>query len=371
MRPSYRDAVLAVAVAVLAETEVLTGQVAGPRVPAALLAVPMTLSLLARRTHPLLSALAVDGAFVVNWAVGVDLYNYMATVIAGLVIAYSVAAHLPRRRAGMALACTYVAIAVSALRGPSGLLWGAVLVGGAGLAGFAIRDRRDHIQRLAELADELEQTRDEHARAAAADERARIARDLHDIVAHSVSVMVVQAGAAEQVLGTAAERARDPLTSIQDTGRLALVELRRLLHVLRADDSEPALAPQPGLSSLDALADDVRRAGIDVQVRVRGNPAAAPAGVDLAAYRIVQEALTNVIKHAAATRAEVLLEYQPTTLCIEVVDDGRRPSPGNHNGHGLIGMRERARLCGGSVEAEHRSGGGFAVLARLPLRAGV
>ena len=184
--------------------------------------------------------------------------------------------------------------------------------------------------------------------------------------------MVVQAGAAEEVLGADPGRAREPLRSVQDTGRQALVELRRLLGVLRTDGGEAALAPQPGLDQVGALAAHVREAGVAVELCVDGDRDRVPAGVDLAAYRIVQEALTNVLKHASASHAAVRVGYRPGAIELEVLDDGHG-SPGAGNGgagtgHRLIGMRERASLYGGVLEAGPRAGGGFAVRARLPVR---
>ncbi len=366
----YLDPGIAVALAAMAEVEVVSGQVSGPRGAAAVLALPMTLPLIARRRFPLPVAGAVGVTFLLNWAVGVDLYNYLATVLVGLITAYTVAAYVRLPLALVGLGWLYLAIAVSALQGVSGLVWGAILVGGAGLAGFAIRDRRAHVVRLAELARELEVTRDEHALAAAAAERSRIARELHDIVAHSVSVMVIQAGAAEQVLASEPARAQEPLRSIQDTGRKALVELRRLLQVLRVDGAEPALAPQPRLRDLDTLMDRVRASGLTVNLHVEGAHEDVPPGVDVTAFRIVQEALTNVLKHAGATKASISVRYDRDSVRLEIVDDGQRPGRTGGNGHGLIGMRERAVLCGGTVDAAPRPAGGFAVRAHLPLEAG-
>ena len=370
-RSTAMDAVLAGILAVVAEAEILAGQVAGPRAAAIPLALLLTLPLAVRRAYPLPVAVAVSASFVLNWAVGVDMYSYWASVIAALVVAYTVAAHLQPRLAVLALACLYAAVVVSAL-GTSGLLWGGILIGGAALAGFGLRDRRRHVSQLAELAHQLELARDENARTAVAGERARIARELHDVVAHSVSVMVVQAGAAEEVLAAAPDRAREPLRSIQDTGRQALVELRRLLGVLRTDGSEAALAPQPGLDQVAALAAQVREAGVAVDLRVDGERDRVPAGVDLAAYRIVQGALTNVLKHAGASHAAVRVGYRPDLIELEIFDDGCAPpatgQATNGTGHGLIGMRERASLYGGVVEARPRPEGGFAVRARLPVK---
>jgi signal transduction histidine kinase len=370
-RADVLDAALAGSLAVLAGAEVLTGQVSGPRAAAVPLALLLTLPLAVRRRFPLPVTVAVSASFLLNWAAGVDMYSYWASIVAGLVTAYTAAAHLRPRLAALALACLYAAIAVSAL-GFSGLLWGGILVGGAALAGFALRDRRRHVSQLAGLAHQLELARDENARAAVAGERARIARELHDVVAHSVSVMVVQAGAAEEVLGADPGKAREPLRSVQDTGRQALLELRRLLGVLRTDHSEAALAPQPGLDQVGGLAAQVQGAGVAVELCVDGDRDGIPAGVDLAAYRIVQEALTNVLKHATASHAVVRVGYRPDAIELEVLDDGHGPLGAGHDGagtgQGLIGMRERASLYGGVVEARPRAEGGFAVRARLPVR---
>lgn len=372
-RANALDAALAGALAIVAEAEVLTGQVSGPRAAAVPLALLLTLPLGLRRRYPLTVTAVISAAFLLNWAAGVNMYaSYWASIVVGLITAYSAAAHLRPRSAALAVACLYVAVAVSALRGPGGPLWGAILIGGAALAGFGLRDRRRHVQKLAELARQLELARDENARAAVAGERTRIAHELHDVVAHSVSVMVVQAGAAEEVLGADPGKAREPLRSVQETGRQALVELRRLLGVLRTDDGEAALAPQPGLEQVGALAEHVREAGVPVDLRVDGARDGIPAGVDLAAYRIVQEALTNVLKHAGASRAIVRVGYRPDAVELEVINDGHGPigagNGGTGTGQGLIGMRERASLYGGVVEARPRAEGGFAVRARLPVR---
>ena len=206
-------------------------------------------------------------------------------------------------------------------------------------------------------------------------ERLLIARELHDVVAHGVSVMVVHAGAARRVIDERPEQARDALQTIETTGREALVELRRLVGILRADGAAPPLDPQRGLDSLGALIASVGSAGVPVELAVEGEPRPLPAGVDLAAYRIVQEALTNTIKHAGHARARVRVAYEGAALDLEIVDDGRSREPDGGRraivppgqGHGLIGMRERVHLYGGDFEAGPRQGGGFRVRARLPL----
>jgi signal transduction histidine kinase len=207
----------------------------------------------------------------------------------------------------------------------------------------------------------------EEARRAVSDEQARIARELHDVIAHSVSVIVVQAAAADDVFNRRPDQARAALRSIERAGREALAELRRLLGAVRPAAGADPSAPQPGLQRVDELAEPVRAGGLEVVVRHEGDPAPLPAGVDLSAYRIVQEALTNTLRHARATRAEVLLRYRPDELEVEVRDDGREAvAQGAGGGHGLVGMRERASLLGGTLEAGPLPGGGYRVHARLP-----
>jgi signal transduction histidine kinase len=239
----------------------------------------------------------------------------------------------------------------------------------AWLVGFAYHERNRRTAELTARAERAERERETEARAAAAEERARIAREMHDVVAHSLSVMVVQAGAAEAMLDADPERARRPLAAVQQTGRSALTELRRMLGVLREmADEGPGLAPQPGLSALDELARQVREAGLPVNVRVEGEPRPLPPGIDLSAYRIVQEGLTNALKHAGPATAEVVVRYGPRELELVVRDDGRGRGPSaNGGGHGLLGMRERVALYGGDLTAGPRPEGGFALAARLPL----
>ena len=245
----------------------------------------------------------------------------------------------------------------------------------------------------AQLAEEQEL----RSRWAVAAERSRIARELHDVVAHSVSVMVVQAGAARRTLAASPGQAATALGQIESTGRQALVELRRLLGLLRDDDgqaTDAVLAPQPSLANLESLAAAAREAGLPVEVTVEGEPRPLPAGVDLSAYRIVQEALTNSLKHAGPARARVRVCYGREALEVQVTDDGlggrsaarageglvvvtvgpdgelQLPGRRDGGGHGLIGMRERVALFGGALEAGADPGGGYRVAARLPLDAG-
>jgi len=237
-------------------------------------------------------------------------------------------------------------------------------------AGRAVHRQRSLADALAERAAQLEAEREEKARLAVALERARIARELHDVVTHNVSVMVVQAGVEARALGDEQPATSDVLRTIERVGRDTLVELRRLLGVLRRSDDRQGLAPQPTLDALDDLAEQIRDAGLPVAVRVEGERAPLPAGVELSAYRIVQEALTNSLRHAAAAHAEIVIRYGPAELEVEVCDDGRGPRNGTDRGHGLLGMRERVALHEGALEAGRRDGGGFRVHARLPLEAG-
>jgi signal transduction histidine kinase len=206
----------------------------------------------------------------------------------------------------------------------------------------------------------------EEARRAVSEEQARIARELHDVIAHSVSVIVVQAAAADDVFDERPDQARAALRSIEHAGRDALGELRRLLSAVQGTDPS---GPQPGLARLDELAEPLRAGGLDVVVRREGEPAPLPAGVDVSAYRIVQEALTNTLRHARATSASVTVTYEDDAVEVDVRDDGRAAGDGQGGGRGLVGMRERAALVGGTLEAGPQPGGGYRVHARLPLEA--
>jgi signal transduction histidine kinase len=242
---------------------------------------------------------------------------------------------------------------------------------GVFMVGITIRARRLRIEALEERATAVEREREEESRRAVADERLRIARELHDIVAHSMGVIAVQAGVGEHVIDTDPAEAKAALRAISDTSRSTLTEIRRMLGVLREGDDEttgPATyTPAPGLADLDRLVAEIETAGVTVAVSFAGSPVELPKGVDLAAYRIIQEALTNVLKHAGAARAEVVVRHEPGVLALEVRDDGRGVNGRSKGGgHGIVGMRERVALYGGTLEACPVSGGGFHVVARLP-----
>jgi signal transduction histidine kinase len=230
------------------------------------------------------------------------------------------------------------------------------------------RARSDRGSDLA--ADVVVEERRAAARTAVAEERGRIARELHDVLAHSVSVMVVQAGAVRHRLGPELESEREALVTIERTGREALAEVRRLVEGMRSDDEPADLAPQPGLANVEKLVEQARATGLPVEVVVEGEEARLSPGVDLSVYRIVQEGLRNASSHAGSARARVVVRYGEGFVEVEVVDDGLGSATANGTGHGLLGIRERVQLYGGKLEAGPRDGGGYGLRARLPLTTG-
>ena len=299
--------------------------------------------------------------------------------LAILILLYTVAAYRPRRHSVTALLICLLGCAVAVwvwipdrqaglfehLLFAMTLCGGCVLV--AWVLGDSMRYRRGYYSALEDRAARLEAERHAQARIAAAAERARIARELHDVVAHHVSVMVVQADGAQYALRTDPDRTATALTAISATGRQALTEMRRLLGVLRTDGETSGLAPVPGLGELRELLDQARAAGLEVAYTLTGTPRELPEGTELAAYRVVQESLTNTRKHAGlAATAAVTLRYEQDGLVVEVTDDGLGLVSDGPSGHGLAGMRERIELYGGTVQAGPLPGGGFGVTARLP-----
>jgi signal transduction histidine kinase len=234
-------------------------------------------------------------------------------------------------------------------------------------AGFALRMRGEQAEAAEVRAARAEREREAAARVAVAEERARIARELHDIVAHAVSIMVLQIGAIRHKLPDMLAEDRDALRGVEQTGRGALAEMRRLLGAMRRDGDGVELAPHPGVDRLDSLLDDVGRAGLPVRLHVNGDPFALPRAIDLSAYRIVQEGLTNVLKHAHASQVDVTFNYARDELQIEVRDDGEGLSTSDGLGHGLVGIRERVKIYGGEMTAGAAPEGGFVLGARLPL----
>jgi signal transduction histidine kinase len=316
--------------------------------------------------------------------------NLVTLSFAVLVYVYTAAANRPRRVSLAGLAATEALLVVVWLARPRSIgdggtlvLDGLIMAAGWWL-GDATRRRQEAVDTARQRAAELEAAREELARRAVTEERLRIARELHDVVAHSMSIIAVQSGVGVHVLDSRPDEARKALVAVEATSRQALVEMRRLLGVLR-QGAEPrgSLAPAPGLADVESLAAEVAGAGVRVEVRIEGTPAELPAGLDLSAYRIVQEALTNVVRHAGPATARVAVRYAPDQVAVEVVDDGRGMDKGSESasgrqledsdrsgrsaGHGIAGMRERAALYGGVLEAGPLPGGGFRVAASLPL----
>jgi signal transduction histidine kinase len=336
-----------------------------------LLVLAHTLPIAVRRRWPLAVlawGLATGVAFA---ALGL---NLVSLTFAVLVYLYTVAAHRPRVDSLAGLAATEALLVLVWLARPRALgdggtlvLDGLIMAAGWWL-GNGARRRQEAVAAARQRAAELEEAREELARRAVTEERLRIARELHDVVAHSMSIIAVQSGVGVHVLDSQPEEARKALAAVEATSRQALVEMRRLLGVLR-QEAEPrgSLAPAPGLAEVEALAAEVARAGVRVEVHIEGTPCELPAGLDLSAYRIVQEALTNVVRHAGPATARVAVRYSPGQVALEVVDDGRGPGAEDRGGHGLAGMRERAALYGGTLEAGPVPGGGFRVAATLPV----
>lgn len=367
MRRGLQDILLAVGLAALAEGEALAGQLTGPRAATIPLGLLMTLPLALRRRLPLVALACVMISFVLQSAAGVKLQdNDLASVLAVLVATYSVAAYSPTGSALLGAVAAYAVLAATALHGLSGLVWALVLVGGAWLASWALRSRRLETVAALEHARTIEEQHEAAVLQASTEERTRIARELHDVVSHAVSVIVVQAGAGEQMLPADADESREALQAIQSTGRQALRELRRLLGVLRTPELAASLGPQPGLGDIGSLVESAVHAGTPVTLDIEGDPTPLPAGLDLAAFRIVQESLTNILKHAPGSPAGVRVVYRPEALELDIVNETPIPSMNGSVGHGLIGIRERARLYGGEAAAGPTDGV-FRVSVRLPL----
>jgi signal transduction histidine kinase len=317
---------------------------------------------------------AVFGGAVIGVVYAVAQYPVALTPVV-LLSVYTAAAVLPPRRARVVLAGTVVLGVIGATVSPGPTDVGVpALIASAWLLGHYVGSRRRYTAELEAKNRLLEDARVELADRAVTDERLRIARELHDVVAHTMSVVAVHAGTGRMVADDDPAAAREALATIETTSRAALAEMRRMLGMLRGAESAArgALVPAPGLGDLDALVADVVRSGITVDVRVDGHRGEVPAGVDLAAYRIVQEALTNVIKHAGRVRVTVAVRYTDDAVTVEVDDDGEEPleSPVPPTpGHGLVGMRERVAMYHGDLDVGRRPRGGFHVAARLPFGA--
>jgi signal transduction histidine kinase len=367
------DRLVAGVLVVQGQLEVWLASTPGPKWLVAPATLAAALSIALRRRWPVGTLGFLSGLTVVMF-LGLDPHpNTLAAAVSYFCALYGVAVWTDARHFVMGCAVLIGASAVTALAPGANYRSTILFTAVSGIAVFltrgAVRGRDLLAEAHAARAELLEGQQELRAHAAVAEERARIARELHDLVAHNVSVMVVQAGAERHALGAEQASTRETLTSIEQAGRQALGETRRLLGMLRPDEHGRELEPQPGVEQIDVLVSQVERAGLSVALEMEGDPVALPAGVDLCAYRIVQEGLTNALKHAGSARAEVLLRYAPRSLEIVVRDDGRGPvaSNGDGGGHGLIGMRERVALYRGRLETGPRAGGGFEVHAHLPL----
>ncbi len=373
--PRLVDGVLAAAFAIPVLAASAAASSSGYRlIPLALaLAIPLVF----RRDHPL-------AAFAVGVTVGaiqvlLDIHINLVDVVI-LILLYTLAAYCRRRVSVAGLAVCLAGSAVAVARwAPTGLslthwlMVGSIMFAGSSLIAWVLGDsmryRRRYYAALEDRAARLERERDAQAQMAAAAERARIARELHDVIAHNVSVMVVQADGASYALDSSPERTRQALGAIASTGRQALAEMRRMLGVLRSDDGGPGVVPQPGIGQLGELLDQTRASGLDVSFTVQGVPGALPSGLALAAYRIIQESLTNTRKHGGPrASATVLLRYCEDVLLLQITDDGQGATVADGAGHGLTGMRERVALYNGTLcTGPLPAGGGYQVTATLPL----
>ena len=377
------EAVLIVVFAAIWQAQIWFGHSAeldGSRwitVPCGLL---MTVPLLWRRRWTVATTVSVYGAAVVQTAV-LRAELPAGFLVSTLVTAFAIGAYLEDRTGfatlgfALAAACTIALLDPTNEGAVSVVVIDLVFVGAPWFVGRTVRRMRGQHRALESLTVRLEHEREQNARASVLEERSRIARELHDIIAHSLSVMVVQAGAAGAALDHDPGAARAPIEAIRVTGQQALTEMRRLLGILRTDEPAMTLAPQPGLDNLDALVRQARDAGLDVQLAVEGARQPLPTGLDVAVYRLVQESLTNIRKHARASRATVAINFERAGVEVQVTDDGAARAAaagglarhGQTYGHGLIGMRERVALYGGTLDAGPCSEGGWKVRARLPI----
>jgi signal transduction histidine kinase len=347
----------------------------GPTGPAwfdALAIVACLSPLFFRRRYPFGAPVGVGVAVVLTTFVDPRLAPFaFVTFLAGCAAVFLMGLLRERSQAVAGLVLAVGVNALVAYRDPKGNL-GAFIAASVVFCiiwtiAFALGSKFREADEAKERAARAEREREERAKSAVTEERARIARELHDVVGHSVSVMTVQASAVRRLLRPDQQREREALMIVEQTGREALAEMRRMVGVLRRPEEAPALAPQPSLEHLEGLVAQAREAGLPVELRIEGEPVQLPAGVDLTAYRLVQEGLTNAMKHAHAERTQVVVRYGDKDIEVSVTDDGQGRGDGTSGGHGLVGMRERVSVYGGELEAGPRPGGGYRLRARLPL----
>ena len=333
------------------------------------------LVLLARRRFPFAAPAAtwlvcaalsfLDGQLIVNGA---------GILVAGMGAAVLLGSHpnawLSRLGLVIALASSLTVVRNGPASSADDMISVPVMFALGWLVGWALRERTERTEAAEERAARAEREREAAARVAVAEERGRIARELHDIVAHAVSVIVLQVGAVRHRMPVSAAADREALENVERAGRTALAEMRRLLNAMREEGDEAELMPHPGLDDLHRLVHDVDAAGMAVRLQILGEPTPLPPGLDLSAYRIVQEGLTNSLKHSDAGEADVIVDYRPEELRLEIRDHGRLAPPSAHDGHGLVGVRERVKLFGGQMWAGPAPGGGFLVQVHLPLGSG-
>ncbi len=377
------DGVAAAALLAVALVQIWTSAPAGGRLVATAVTVAVALGVAVRRRWLPWALCLVVAAVAARLAVagihGAQEPSGVQGSLMGLLLFYGAGAYLEGPAALMALVMGVAITSVDAASVPgavaSNLVWDDLVIAGLPwFVGHVVRDRGARARAARERAERLDSEHEMHMRVAALAERTRLAREIHDVIAHSVSVMVIQAGGARAVMDADPLRAEEALRFVERAGREALAEMRRLLGVLGEGKAMRELAPQPGIEDLDGLIGRARQAGLAASMSVTGQPVTVPPGLSLCAYRVVQEALTNTIKHAGARRADVTVRWRADALELEVADDGRSDESASAlgdsgGGHGIIGMRERAALHGGHVEIGPRPGGGFAVRARIPLDA--
>lgn len=368
------DRVLAAAMFVLMALDLAFGGWKGPLAAELPIAAVMAIALAWRRQYPLpVAAIVVGGAAAL--LLGFRSPSQADAVAFSVLLAsYAVGAHSDLRRALAGLVLTTATIAtVCAVKTPTDIFFPVVFFGAVPWAvGRVIRNQTALARELTEKAEREQIAREEEEARATAMERSRVARELHDVLAHNLSLMVIQASAARRIAGHDPTAAREAAALISRTGREALSELRYVFGPVRKEDGDALGATSPGLANLGQLISRAHRAGVPVELRVEGQPFELSPGADMAAYRVVQEALTNVLKHAHGSRATVIVRYGTHDVEVEVDDDGRPPAGGNGRaeaggGHGLIGMRERVALYGGRLEVGERREGGFTVHAWLPV----
>jgi signal transduction histidine kinase len=363
--PVTVDRVFAVVLTIVAELEIWLGTSAGQhQLWAALITPAMTASIAVRRRYPMLVGVAVPTVQTVEFAFWGG-PNILSQAVANFCALYALTVWTSPRRFAVGFTVVMTAVLATSL-GPGATLKQAVGFGVVeGVVMLLVRRVIGDRDRRAQIA---ERERDVAAREAVVEERARIARELHDVIAHHVSMIVLQAGAERRVLSDENASTREVLETVEQSGRSALTETRRLLGMLRGEGNDP-LTPQPGLHDVPMLVGQLRDAGLPVELSIDGERRELPVGIELSAYRIVQEALTNTLKHAGDARATVHVRYGPDSLELEIVDDGPGGSKrATGGGHGLVGMRERVALYGGRFDASRRPSGGFAIRVVLPIR---